>query len=112
MKKFIGLALLAPSFVFAATTVNLIISKIGDIINKIIPLLFALAFLWFIWNIVKYIEAGADVKKKDETRESIIFTIILLFIAVSVWGIIKVVQESIGVRGEAAPKIYAPDASQ
>lgn len=111
MKKIIGLSLFAPFLAFAATApdASTIIGKVGTLINQIAPILFALAFIWFLWNIVKYIEAGGgDAKARDLARDNIIYAIVLLFVMVSVWGLIGVIQTTFGVNGGTAPAIQPP----
>lgn len=100
MKKVIGFSLsLLPFVAFAQDTgVSGLINKFGAILNQLVPLLTGLAVVWLLWNIVKYIEAGTgDPKARDTARDAIIFAIILIFVMVSVWGLVGIVSDTIGI---------------
>lgn len=103
MKKVIGFGIaLAPFAALAQTTgagslnsIESVISKFGGLINAVVPLLFAFATVWLLWNIVKYIEAGTgDPKTRDAARDAIILAIVLLFVMISVWGLVRILQGS------------------
>ena len=112
MKKFIALSLLAPFAAFAAEASDLgdIIKRAGDLLNQIAPLLLALAFVYLLWNIVKYIEAGqGDAKGRETARDAIIASLILLFVMVSIWGLVGIIRRTVGVgEGATAPTLTPP----
>lgn len=65
------------------------------ITSAIIPLIFVLAFLFFLWGVLKFMYA-TDTKQKDEAKKSIFWGLLALFIMVSVWGIVKLLQTTFG----------------
>ena len=65
-----------------------ILAQITSIIVLIIPLLFGLAFVYFLWGMYTYIKA-ASTEGKEGARETIIYGIIGLFVIVSVWGLVN-----------------------
>ncbi len=68
-----------------------LISFAGDILNRVIPVLIALALVIFFWGLIQYIrthKAGKDI---------MIAGLVGLFIMVSVWGIIRIAQNTLGV---------------
>lgn len=67
------------------------------IVNAIIPLIFALAFLFFLWGIFKFMRAS-DAKSKQESQKLIWWGLIGLFVMVSVWGIIKILGTTLGIE--------------
>jgi len=67
------------------------------IVAAIIPLIFALAFLFFLWGVLKFMMA-TDVKAKQEGQKLIWWGIIGLFVMVSVWGIIKILGQTFGIE--------------
>lgn len=95
MKKLLALiaALLVPVFAFAQNINN--IQSLGDtvinIINQVaVPLIFALAFIVFIWGVFNYfILGGGDEEKRDKGRDLMIWGLIGFFIMVSVWGLVN-----------------------
>jgi FtsH-binding integral membrane protein len=102
MKKALTFAVIytLPLVAFAQTPNNLtgLISFAGDILNRIIPVLIALALVVFFWGLVMYIVK----KKPGEARGVMIAGLLGLFVMVSVWGIIRLAQNTFGV-GNAAP---------
>lgn len=70
---------------------------ICTITDLIIPLLFMLAFAYFLWGVVKFIRDGDNEKARTEGRKTIIYGIISLAVIVSVWGIIGLARQIFGV---------------
>lgn len=97
-------------FAFAAVTdLSSGINMVGSLLNQLVPLIFALAFIWLIWGIVKYIEAGAgDPKTRDASRDNIIYALIFLFVMSSVWGLVRVISNTVGLQNTT--KITTPAA--
>ncbi len=76
-----------------------ILCRVLNVINGyIIPLLIALAVVWFIWGVVQFITAK-DEEKKGEARSTMIHGIIALFVIVAVWGLVNLVKNFFGVSG-------------
>ena len=102
MKKVLGYTALFvfPLAAFAQTPTNLIglISFAGDVANRLIPLLIACALVVFFYGLVKYIQGG----KLKGAKDIMIGGLLGLFVMVSVWGIIRIAQNTFGV-GSAAP---------
>jgi hypothetical protein len=69
----------------------------GDLINIFVsllratlPVLFGLAMLAFIWGLVKFISrVGGDEKAVTEGKSFMIWSVIALFVLVSIWGILQ-----------------------
>jgi|SRR3989344_362310 len=64
---------------------------IYDIINPLTYVLMMIALLVFFWGIMKVIYAAGDAKKIEEGKKFILWSIIALFVMVSVWGILNFV---------------------
>lgn len=60
------------------------------------PLLIALSVIVFIWGVLKYISGADDETKRTEGRNFMIYGIIGLFVMVSVWGLVQVLQGTFG----------------
>lgn len=71
------------------------------IVVAIIPLIFALAFMFFMWGVMKFIMAS-DSTKREEGKKFIIAGLIGLFVMTSLWGIITIVGNTLG-TGSAVP---------
>ncbi len=72
------------------------------IVIAIVPMIFVLAFLFFIWGVMRFIQASDSVKK-EESKKFILWGIIGLFVMTSVWGIIKIVSTTVGIDKTAVP---------
>lgn len=106
MKKVLTSALAAaslfalPLVAAAQTPSNLttLISFVGDTINRLIPVVIALAVLTFFWGLVGYIfKAGG--KGGAKSKDIMIAGILGLFVMVSIWGLIRLLQNTLGVSG-------------
>jgi hypothetical protein len=71
---------------------------VGGILNRVVPLLIALAVVYFIWQVFAYTIAG-DEEKKKEAKTHIIWGIVGIFIMVSVWGLVAILQSTFGTSG-------------
>lgn len=100
MKKtaLISFLLLAAPLVASADGTDLpsLISKAGSIINSLIPVLIALALVAFFWGLVRYIWSGGE--EHEEGKNIMIAGLVGLFIMVSIWGIIRIAQNTLGVN--------------
>lgn len=85
------------------TDVNKLIEAVGGVINLLIPLVFALALLYFFWGLSKFILGGGEDKEKG--KNIMIWGIVALFIMASVWGIINFIEDALGVDGSTAPEL-------
>jgi hypothetical protein len=62
----------------------------------LIPLAFALCILYFSWGVAKYIRAGAESEKaQEQAKNVIIWGIIGLFVAVSIWGLVRFIKSEL-----------------
>ncbi len=108
--KFLPLAAFAPAFAFAAgelTTVSMFLANISAFMNgTLVPLIFALAFLMFLWGMFKtFILGGADEGKQDEGKQLMLYSIIGFVVMVSLWGIVNLVADGFGFTGAALQQI-------
>lgn len=69
------------------------------ITDYIIPLVFAIALLIFLWGVVMYVIAGDDEEKKKSGRMYIIYGIIGLAVMASVWGLVGMLTGEFGLTG-------------
>ncbi len=93
MKKFILILLLIPLFVSAAGVTDIIDAAFGIVKNILIPLAFALCMLYFFWGVAKYIRTGAGGEKAaEEGKQVMVWGLVGLFVAFSIWGIISFIQ--------------------
>ena len=106
MKRLIGflsLTALTPVVVLAQFgEINEFFGNIVVFINDVlVPLVFAIAFLVFIWGVFQYFILGAgDETKRDNGKQLMLYGIIGFVVMVSVWGIVNVVSQGLGLDEE------------
>jgi small-conductance mechanosensitive channel len=67
------------------------------VINPAVRLIFAAASLYFIYGVFTFIRRADDSSARVEGANHILWSTIGLFIMISVWGIIALLQNTIGV---------------
>lgn len=78
-----------------------------SIINRVIvPLVFALAFLSFIWGVAQaFIFNQENKEKREEGRKYIVSGLIGFFIMISVWGLTNVLVGTFGFNNATRPPL-------
>lgn len=78
-------------------------------INRVlVPLIFSIAFIVFIWGMFQYFVAGgADSEKREQGRNLALAGIIGFFIMVSIWGIVNALVGTFGFGSQARPLLPA-----
>jgi len=71
--------------------------------NLLVGVLVPLALAIFFVGLVRYISRGADSTAHKEARESIIWSLIALFVLVSVWGILQLMVSAFFPNGYNQP---------
>lgn len=93
------LAYLTPVVSFAALDgIKGLLREARAILNLLIPILMALAIVYFFWGIAQFIlnDAGSD-KTREEGKKKIIWGIIALFVMMSIMGIISLMSGLTGI---------------
>ncbi len=80
------------SFVFAADNVLGLISTIQGILSAVVPLIFSLAVIYFIWSTSQYILKEGDAK--NEAKGHMIWGIVILFVMISIWGLVAILENT------------------
>ncbi len=73
----------------------------GTLLNALIGVFIALAIVVFFWGLIKYLW-GANAENASEGLKLMFWGLIAVFVMVSVWGIIALLQRSFNVGGGAA----------
>lgn len=90
------LGLLALPLVSSAQTLGSVLTQIQNLIGQVVPILIGLAVLYFMWGVMKYV-AAKDPESQKEARSIMIYGIIVLFVMVSVWGLVNVLASTLDV---------------
>ncbi len=92
-----------PLFAVAATSVSNISQAGNFVINTIngvfVPVLFAVAFIVFIWGAFQAFILGAnDQEAKGKGKHLMMYGLIGFFVMVSVWGLVNILTGSVGLN--------------
>ena len=79
------------------TGIQVVICKIGDILNTVIPILIVLGVVYFVWGVITYV-IQSDEEAKKAGRNRIIFGIIGLVVIVGMWGLVNIVTNTFGLN--------------
>ena len=79
---------------------------ITQIINdSVIPLIFALATVMFVWGVVQFVINSDEEAKKEKGKQFMLWGIIALAVMVSVWGLVKILGDTFNVNTTVLPKV-------
>jgi hypothetical protein len=74
--------------------------------KSVIPLVFAIAIVTFIWGAVKFFIIGADEEaKRAQGKQFMIWGIIALAVMISVWGLVKILGETVNIPMRYLPEV-------
>jgi uncharacterized membrane protein len=72
-------------------------SLFGTFLGMAVPIVISLAVVWFIFNVFMYAVAG-DEEKKASAKKQMIWGIIGIFVMVSVWGLVNILQSTFNTK--------------
>ena len=91
-----GALLLLPVLVQAQSNIGQVLVIISNLLNGVIGLFITLAIVVFFWGLIKYLWSMGP----DDAHQGIkimFWGVVAIFVMVSIWGIIRLVQRSFGV---------------
>ena len=104
MKKVIyALMALSPALTFAAADlsgIDQLVTAAGKIVAKLIPIMFALAIVYFFWGLIKYIRAAGDPKAAAEGRSIMIWGVIAIAVMICIYGLVVFLRDAIGIGSQ------------
>ena len=78
------------------TGIKDLITAVGGLINPLIVILVGAALLVFFWGLAKFIfRVGGDENAVEGGKRLMIWGLIALFVMISVWGIIRFMQNAL-----------------
>ncbi len=96
------------------SVLNAFLGKVvTQIINPIIMLLAAGAFVYFLWGVVKFIRAAGDDTRRKEAQDGILWGIVGLVVIFGAYGIINVAANTFGLQSisKISTQTSAPSAT-
>jgi len=67
---------------------------ISNVLNPLVGIIITLALIYFLWGVAKYVGSPGSEEKRREAISVITHGLIALFVMVSVWGLVKVLQNT------------------
>jgi len=100
--KYSSVALMALFPVLALAAIDdSYLSNAVDLVQRYLniaaALIIALAFIYFLWGIMKLVTAGGDSKARDAALGTIWWGLVVLAVMVSVWGLVRILTGFFGV---------------
>ncbi len=91
-----------------------LVCYIMRIINdSLIPLIFTLASVMFIWGVVQFFIIGANEEsKRQQGKQFMIWGIIVLAVMLSIWGLVGILGGTFGIKTGVLPQVHPPGSTQ
>src|SRR5680860_939356 len=83
-----------PTFA-EAQTIGTLITEVQNLVGSLIPLLIGLGLIGFLYGLVIYIFKAGNEGEAERGKQIMFWGVIALFVMVSVWGIVTVLQTSL-----------------
>ncbi len=80
-----------------------ILNDIIDIFNIVIPMLITIALIYFLWGVAQYVMKQGDEEGQKAARAMMINGVIALFVIISVWGLVAVLNATFGIQAGGGP---------
>lgn len=102
--------LLAPLAAFAQRPENVrdVIGIVYVILGALVPVIFTLALIGFLWGAAVFIFQSEDATKRAEGRKFMIYGIIALFVMLAIWGLTGLLGETFGITVESGGIPFLP----
>ncbi len=92
------LTAVTPAFAFAQLgNIENIVEAIGNLVKLATPIVIGLALLAFFWGLVKFIFSAGDEDARKDAKHLMIWSVIALFIMISIVGIINFIGSALGI---------------
>ena len=94
---------LTPALAFAVGdlgNIERLLTSIGGLVDLALPIVVGIALLGFFWGLVKFIFAAGDEVDTEKGKSLMIWSVVALFVMVSVWGLVKFIGEAVGIKQE------------
>ncbi len=112
--SYLSALLLALPLAASAQTLQPLANLIGAIarlVGALVPILITMALVAFFWGLVRYLFSKDGEKGLAGAKNLMIWGLVSLFVMVSVWGIVRLAQDALGVNpnaGATAPQVLYP----
>ena len=80
-------------------------------LNYLVPILVSVAVAWLIWGILQYVLKADDEEERGKAKSTIVYGVVGIVIMVSVYGLVNLVQSSLGFDVNQNIKVPTIDAT-
>jgi hypothetical protein len=81
-----------------------LLCRIGQFLNSVVPVLIALAVVYFVWGVVTYV-ISSDEEAKKTGRDRIIFGIIGLAVIIGMWGLVNLLANTFSLNNSGTENL-------
>lgn len=98
------------NFGTATTGITGLIGMVQDILSRLVPILIGLAVLAFFWFLVLFVwNASDNPTEQIQSRKGMAYSLLAIFVMVSIWGIVGLIASIIGIdSGAKMPSFKLP----
>lgn len=83
-----------------STGVGGLLKWFSGILALIVPILIAVAVVWFIWSVLQFM-ITTDEEKKKTAKLGMVWGIVAIFVMVSVWGLVGILANTFQLNNSA-----------
>jgi len=87
----------------AVTDVTSFLQLVQKTLASVVPVLVGVAVVFFLFGLLRYIQAGDKPEGRADARKYMLFGVIALFVMVSVWGLVNVLAATLGLNNASIP---------
>lgn len=76
-----------------------LLDSLRDLMSKIVPLIFGLSVIYFMWGLSQFIlhDAGNE-KTREDGKKKMLWGLVALFVFVSIFGILNFISKTTGIQ--------------
>ena len=91
-----------------ARDLNYAATNIQKLIQTATYIVYMLAFLAFFWGLAQFLFNAGNDEKRKKGIQIIIWSIVVIFVMTSIWGIVKILQGTLGASDNSVRDIQIP----
>lgn len=81
-----------------------ILLQLVEFINFLVPIVFAVAFIVFIWGVFRYfIQGAANEEQREKGKQFVVWSLVGFFLMVSLWGILNLLTNTLSFENNTRP---------
>ncbi len=94
-------SLLVPALA-SAQNIQSVFLLFSNLLNALIGMLITVAIVVFFWGLIKYLLSSGSTEEAHKGIHQMIWGVVAIFVMVSIWGLIALLQRTFGVDNNQA----------